>query len=90
MLERTTTYGLSTTVDLPYDCAVERTREELGREGFGVLTKIDVQDTLRKKLAETLATLPGSRIPAASSLVPTASPRGGQSARARPAKRLGE
>jgi uncharacterized protein (DUF302 family) len=50
MVEQTTRYGLGVTVELPYDRAVERTREELGREGFGVLTEIDVRETLRKKL----------------------------------------
>jgi uncharacterized protein (DUF302 family) len=35
---------------LPFERAVERCREELGREGFGVLTEIDVQATLKKKL----------------------------------------
>ncbi|HEX5830399.1 MAG TPA: DUF302 domain-containing protein, partial [Gemmatimonadaceae bacterium] len=43
-------YGMSTTVDLPYERAVERTREALSEEGFGVLSEIDVRATLRKKL----------------------------------------
>ena len=43
-------YGMTTTVDLPYERAVERTREALGAEGFGVLTEIDVRATLEKKL----------------------------------------
>ena len=43
-------YGMITTVDLPYERAVERTREALGAEGFGVLTEIDVRATFRKKL----------------------------------------
>ena len=43
-------YGMTTTVDLPYERAVERTREALGTEGFGVLTEVDIRATLRKKL----------------------------------------
>jgi len=43
-------YGLKAEVALPYERAVERAREELGKEGFGVLTEIDVQATLKKKL----------------------------------------
>ena len=42
MVEQTTSYGIGTTVALPYERAVERTREELAKEGFGVLTEIDV------------------------------------------------
>jgi uncharacterized protein (DUF302 family) len=50
MIEQTTRYGISTTVDLHYEAAVERVREELGKEGFGVLTEIDIAATLKKKL----------------------------------------
>lgn len=50
MVEQTTRYGIGTTVDLPYETAVQRTRDELAREGFGVLTEIDVAATLRNKL----------------------------------------
>jgi uncharacterized protein (DUF302 family) len=50
VIDRTTSYGISTTVPLPYERAVDRTREELAKEGFGVLTEIDVRATLQKKL----------------------------------------
>lgn len=50
MIEQTTRYGISTTVPLAYAAAVERTREELAKEGFGVLSEIDVAATLKKKL----------------------------------------
>lgn len=50
MVEQTTRYGIATTLSMPYERALERTREELAREGFGVLTEIDVKATLKKKL----------------------------------------
>ena len=50
MIDRTTPYGISTTVPLPYERAVDRAREELAKEGFGVLTEIDVRATMRDKL----------------------------------------
>jgi uncharacterized protein (DUF302 family) len=37
-------------VALAYDQAVEKTRDELAKEGFGVLTEIDVKATFKKKL----------------------------------------
>jgi uncharacterized protein (DUF302 family) len=36
---------------IPFERAVERVKEELQKEGFGVLTEIDVQDTLKKKIS---------------------------------------
>ncbi len=50
MAKQTSKYGLSVEVALPYGQAVERIREELAKEGFGVLTEIDVKATLKKKL----------------------------------------
>ncbi len=43
-------YGISTSVALPYRDAIQRVTEELGREGFSVLTSIDVKETMKKKL----------------------------------------
>jgi len=43
-------YGFSKTVNLMYKQAIEKVTDELKKEGFGVLTTIDVKDTLKKKL----------------------------------------
>jgi uncharacterized protein (DUF302 family) len=43
-------YGTSKEVELSYEKAVEKVTEELKKEGFGVLTTIDVKETLKKKL----------------------------------------
>jgi uncharacterized protein (DUF302 family) len=52
-VEQITRYGIATTVDMPYAHALQRTREELAKEGFGVLTEIDVARTLKTKLDVT-------------------------------------
>lgn len=43
-------YGFSKITDYNFEQAVEKVTEELKREGFGVLTTIDVKDTLKKKI----------------------------------------
>ena len=43
-------YGYSRTLDLPYSQAVERAREALKAEGFGVLCEIDIKEKLKEKL----------------------------------------
>lgn len=43
-------YYFARTLPLSFDVAVERTREALAREGFGVITEIDVRKTLKEKL----------------------------------------
>lgn len=43
-------YYFCKTLDLDFDGAIEHAVEELKKEGFGVLTEIDVKATLKKKL----------------------------------------
>jgi uncharacterized protein (DUF302 family) len=43
-------YGYSKTTALTYEAAIEKTTEILKDNGFGVLTTIDVKETLKKKL----------------------------------------
>jgi uncharacterized protein (DUF302 family) len=45
-----TNFGFGKPVDLGFDEAIETVTEELGKEGFGVLTEIDVSATMKKKL----------------------------------------
>ncbi len=44
------TYGTTVTTSLSFEDAVARTRTALADQGFGVLTEIDVQATLKSKL----------------------------------------
>jgi len=43
-------YYFKKVIDLPFEKAIQRTTEELKKEGFGILTEIDVKATLKKKL----------------------------------------
>ena len=52
-------YGFHVTVDGPLDAALTRVTDALKNEGFGVLTEINVQATLKAKLD---VDVPGYRI----------------------------
>jgi uncharacterized protein (DUF302 family) len=41
---------MNKTVDLSFEDAIGRVTEELKKEGFGILTEIDMQATMKKKL----------------------------------------
>ncbi len=43
-------YYFSKTLNITFDEAIQKVTEELKKEGFGILTEIDVKETLRKKL----------------------------------------
>lgn len=43
-------YYIDKTVDLPFDQVIEKVTMALKEEGFGVLTHIDIRETLKKKL----------------------------------------
>lgn len=43
-------YGFSKKLSLSYEKAVEKVTEELKKEGFGILTSIDVKETFKKKI----------------------------------------
>lgn len=45
-----TDYAITRTLDAPFDETVARVTETLASEGFGVLTTIDVQATMKQKL----------------------------------------
>lgn len=44
------TYHFTKTLDIPFDQAIEKTTAALKERGFGVLTTIDVKETLKKKI----------------------------------------
>jgi uncharacterized protein (DUF302 family) len=43
-------YGFGTRLNVPYEAAIEKVTAALKEQGFGVLTQIDVRETLRQKL----------------------------------------
>jgi uncharacterized protein (DUF302 family) len=47
-------YAFRVELEAPYDTTLERVRDALQTEGFGILTSVDMQTTLREKLGTTL------------------------------------
>jgi uncharacterized protein (DUF302 family) len=43
-------YYFSKTLGIPFEEAIARVTEQLKKEGFGILTEIDVKETIKKKL----------------------------------------
>jgi len=43
-------YYLTKTISIPFEEALVKVTEELKKEGFGIITEIDVRETLKKKL----------------------------------------
>lgn len=56
------TYTLATTVDLPWAEALERTRDALSAQGFGILTEINVRSTFEAKLGPEAAEAVGDYV----------------------------
>lgn len=48
-------YTITTTVNKPYDVAVQAVRDALGDQGFGILTEIDLKAVLKNKLNVDIA-----------------------------------
>ncbi len=49
-----TNFGFGKAVDANFDDAIAQVTDELKKEGFGVLTEIDVAATLKEKLGEDM------------------------------------
>lgn len=49
-MEYKMSYYMTKIVEMSFDKAIEKVKEELSKEGFGVLTEIDVKATFKKKL----------------------------------------
>ena len=53
MVEQSTRYGMRTTMELPFELALDRTRKALAREGFGIVSEIDMAMAFKRKLDVT-------------------------------------
>jgi uncharacterized protein (DUF302 family) len=47
-------YGFYTTLPGPFEATVQRVMEELKKEGFGVLSDIDIQKAMKDKLGKAM------------------------------------
>jgi uncharacterized protein (DUF302 family) len=56
------TYTLSTTITLPWAEALDRTRDALSAQGFGILTEINVRSTFEAKLGAEAADAVGDYV----------------------------
>jgi uncharacterized protein (DUF302 family) len=56
------TYTLTTRVDLPWAETLERTRDALSAQGFGILTEINVRSTFEAKLGSEAADAVGDYV----------------------------
>ncbi|ABM10337.1 DUF302 domain-containing protein [Paenarthrobacter aurescens] len=56
------TYTLTATVDLPWTEALDRTRDALSTQGFGILTEINVRSTFEAKLGAEAADAVGDYV----------------------------
>ena len=56
------TYTLTTRVDLPWAEALDRTRDALSAQGFGILTEINVRSTFEAKLGTEAADAVGDYV----------------------------
>jgi uncharacterized protein (DUF302 family) len=44
-------YGFTKELDIPYKIVIDQVRDSLKKEGFGVLTEIDVKEKMKEKLS---------------------------------------
>lgn len=56
------TYTITTTVALPWNEALDRTRDALSAQGFGILTEINVRTTFEAKLGAEAADAVGDYV----------------------------